>query len=253
MFGDAITGIKGFFGGQTPPVPSPQQQYEARPRPPLTPPPNAPITHPLFQPAVQQSPDLSARELWWQWKKPRDLESKKKVAGEKPKGHFEDAVEATLVKEGGLRDIPGVELANYGIDARYNPGVNVRELTRDGAKKIYKEKYWDRPRFGSIKNKEIASKVFDTGVNLGAKRSVLFLQRALVNLGANIEVDGDMGPETNRALENYIKAGGKNVILRSLSDQQIQHYHNRFAEGGIQNDFQGLINNRGLYLRPEKL
>ncbi len=39
MFGDAITGIKGFFGGQTPPVPSPQQQYEARPRPPLTPPP----------------------------------------------------------------------------------------------------------------------------------------------------------------------------------------------------------------------
>ena len=39
MFGDAFTGIKGFFGGQTPPVPSPQQQYEARPRPPLTPPP----------------------------------------------------------------------------------------------------------------------------------------------------------------------------------------------------------------------
>ena len=76
MFGDAITGIKGFFGGQTPPVPSPQQQYEARPRPPLTPPPNAPITHPLFQPAVQESPPLSARELWWQWKKARDLESK---------------------------------------------------------------------------------------------------------------------------------------------------------------------------------
>ena len=39
MFGDAITGIKGFFGGQTPPIPSPQQQYEARPRPPLPPPP----------------------------------------------------------------------------------------------------------------------------------------------------------------------------------------------------------------------
>jgi hypothetical protein len=54
MFGDAITGIKGFFGGQTPPIPSPQQQYEARPRPPLTPPPNAKMVWDDYMKAVKR-------------------------------------------------------------------------------------------------------------------------------------------------------------------------------------------------------
>lgn len=59
--------------------------------------------------------------------------------------NFATAVGFTLRQEGGYvndPDDPGGE-TNYGISKKYNPTVDIANLTAVDAAKIYKEKYWD--------------------------------------------------------------------------------------------------------------
>jgi lysozyme family protein len=57
---------------------------------------------------------------------------------------FEIAVNFTLQKEGGYHKDPldpGGE-TNFGISKRYNPEVDIKNLTRAKAIEIYRRKYW---------------------------------------------------------------------------------------------------------------
>jgi hypothetical protein len=58
-------------------------------------------------------------------------------------GGFDHAVETVLANEGGFnpRDMNGAPV-NFGINQKANPGVNVKDLTREQAKQIYHDKYW---------------------------------------------------------------------------------------------------------------
>jgi len=111
---------------------------------------------------------------------------------------FEAAVEMVLQHEGGYvydaRD-PGGE-TNYGISKRAYPEINIKELTRDDAKRIYKADYWDVVRAGEMPE-PIGIAVFDMAVNAGAGTAIRLLQRVV-----DVADDGIIGPVTIAAVIN---------------------------------------------------
>lgn len=59
-------------------------------------------------------------------------------------GDWDKFKRQTLKFEGGYTpDDAGKGPSKYGINATANPGVNIRDLTPDGANQIYRDKYWD--------------------------------------------------------------------------------------------------------------
>lgn len=84
-----------------------------------------------------------------------------------PIGGFDAAVNRTLQFEGGLnpRDTNGTP-SNFGINQKANPNVDVRSLTPEGAKGIYKSQYWDAIG-GDNLPPALAHVAFDTAVIAG--------------------------------------------------------------------------------------
>jgi len=81
---------------------------------------------------------------------------------------FNALIEGLLGREGGYVNHPadrGGE-TNFGISSRANPDIDVANLTKEQAKQIYKQRYWDAINADSLPEnvREIA---FDTAVNHG--------------------------------------------------------------------------------------
>lgn len=95
-------------------------------------------------------------------------------ASSAPIGGFDNAVNRTLFFEGGLnkRDTNGTP-SNFGINAQANPDVNVLGLTKDGAKQIYKDRYWDEIDGDKLQAKSpaLAHVAFDTAVIAGPAKA----------------------------------------------------------------------------------
>jgi len=114
---------------------------------------------------------------------------------------FNDIIEVVLHHEGGYVNDPvdpGGE-TNFGIAKRSHPDVDIKNLTKDGAKEIYKEHYWDKNKVDDLP-KELKHIYFDMCVNQGKSRAVKILQRAANAKGADLKVDGGLGPMTLRAI-----------------------------------------------------
>lgn len=124
---------------------------------------------------------------------------------------FERAIPVILAHEGGWSDDPndpggatkyGVSLRflrEQGLDLDHDGDIDaadVRGLTPQRATEIYRERFWDAYGYGRITDTQVATKVFDCAVNLGAKRAARLLQRALRECGETVEVDGVVGPKT---------------------------------------------------------
>ena len=115
---------------------------------------------------------------------------------------FDDIIEVVLHHEGGYvndPDDPGGE-TNFGVAKRSHPDVDIANLTKDGAKEIYKEHYWDKNKVESL-SEELRHIYFDMCVNQGRGRAVKILQRAANGKGAELKVDGGMGPKTIAAMD----------------------------------------------------
>jgi len=115
---------------------------------------------------------------------------------------FDEIIEKVLEHEGGYVNDPtdlGGE-TKYGITKRFYPDVDIKNLTIEQAKEIYKNDYWDKNRVESLPQ-ELWHIFFDMCVNMGRRTAVKVLQRAAVNKGKNIEVDGGLGPMTIGALK----------------------------------------------------
>tara|TARA_R100000908_G_C3687869_1_gene103589 strand:- start:135 stop:608 length:474 start_codon:yes stop_codon:yes gene_type:complete len=115
---------------------------------------------------------------------------------------FDEIIEQVLEHEGGYVNDPkdlGGE-TKYGITKRFYPELNIKELTIEKAKQIYKDDYWDKNRVESLPQ-ELWHIFFDMCVNMGRRTAVKVLQRAAVNRGRDIEVDGGLGPATIGALK----------------------------------------------------
>lgn len=93
----------------------------------------------------------------------------------------EEMLERLLRHEGGLVDHPSDPggLTNMGISQRAYPHLDIRKLTREEAKALYRRDYWDRPRLGDIPDPGLAEQVFDLAVNGGSGRAFRLLHRTM--------------------------------------------------------------------------
>ena len=130
---------------------------------------------------------------------------------------FDEIIEVVLHHEGGYvndPDDPGGE-TNFGIAKRSHPDVDIANLTKDGAKEIYKEHYWDRNKVEDLPE-DLRHIYFDMCVNQGKGRAVKIMQRAANAKGADLVVDGGMGPKTIAAMDG--------VELQRVRAYRVKYY-----------------------------
>jgi lysozyme family protein len=144
---------------------------------------------------------------------------------------FDEIIEIVLHHEGGFTDDskdPGnwtggkegvgeLEGTKYGISAKSFPDMDIKNLTKDGAKEIYKEHYWDANKVESLPE-NLRHIAFDMYVNQGKSRGVKILQQAANAKGAGLKVDGGLGPMTLKAITE------SNVELQRVRAYRIKYY-----------------------------
>ena len=130
---------------------------------------------------------------------------------------FDEIIEVVLEHEGGYVNDPqdpGGE-TNFGVAKRSHPDVDIKNLTKDGAKEIYYQDYWIKNRVTQMPE-DLKHIYFDMCVNQGRGRAVKILQRAANAKGADLKVDGGLGPKTITAL--------KGVELDRVRAYRIKYY-----------------------------
>ena len=116
---------------------------------------------------------------------------------------FDEIIEIVLEHEGGYVNDPddaGGE-TKYGIAKRWYPNVDIKNLTKEQAKKIYHTDYWRRGKCDDVPP-QLRHIYFDMCVNFGRRGAVKVLQQAANSKNKNkIEVDGGLGPATLNAIQ----------------------------------------------------
>lgn len=109
---------------------------------------------------------------------------------------FDKAFQITVGVEGGYVNDPadpGGE-TKYGISHRAYPDIDIKALTLDQARDIYRRDYWQAASCDSMPER-IGHLVFDCAVHHGVKTAIKLLQRAL-----KVADDGEFGPITRGTL-----------------------------------------------------
>lgn len=165
---------------------------------------------------------------------------------------FDECFELILEIEGGYSDHPSDKggKTNYGIteatlSAAYRAGIvshnNIKDLTVEEAKTIYKVNYWDKCKCDDLP-KPLDLYVFDTAVNCGVGTSAKFLQEVINKVvGANtLAVDGIVGAMTIGAVEGWLSRYKADCtfpvffLCNLFMDRRLQYYSNIVAKNGSQ-------------------
>jgi len=95
---------------------------------------------------------------------------------------------------------------------------DMQDLEFEDVAPIYKQNYWDR-----VKGDELPSGldlcVFDFGVNAGTGRAAKYLQTMIGTVA-----DGGIGPNTLRALGNYVESEGIESTIRNYQEARQEYY-----------------------------
>ena len=79
----------------------------------------------------------------------------------------------------------------------------IKSMTQAEAEGFYRVQWWDRYGYGKLEFQEVATKIFDTAVNLGPVRAHKIAQTAVNALGrALVLCDGVLGAQTISALNS---------------------------------------------------
>jgi len=123
---------------------------------------------------------------------------------------FDQAFDRVLGNEGSYvyhPQDPGGE-TNWGISKRSYPNLDIKALTREQAKTIYKRDFWD---VAGDCHPAIKFQVFDFAVNSGISTAIRKLQAAL-----GVADDGVFGPISKRALAS---ADLNDVLMRLVAQR----------------------------------
>lgn len=115
----------------------------------------------------------------------------------------------------------------YDIDRDGDVDIDdVRALTKDGAAHVYWNVFWrsyydpPMPNKPGLIDVQVATKVFDTAVNMGHPRAHRILQRSANACGYSLDVDGDLGKLTLAAVNDC----APRELLLEMCFQQINEY-----------------------------
>lgn len=131
---------------------------------------------------------------------------------------FDQMIERVLAHEGGFTDDrrdPGnwtggqvgsgqLKGTNFGIAANTYPTLDIRNLTREAAKAIYRRDFWDAVKGDSLPP-AFAFQALDAAVNHGPGRA-----RKWIQLAVGVTADGVIGPVTLAAIANK---GASDLVL----------------------------------------
>jgi lysozyme family protein len=136
--------------------------------------------------------------------------------------NFDVAVDLILKLEGGYVDDPrdsGGE-TKFGISKKAYPNEDIKNLTLQRAKEIYRADYWNPSgaRVVDIAPK-LALCVFDSAVNQGVSWASKALQGVL-----HVKQDGVIGPLTIAALNEAVKAFSENWVVAQFMAQRMIRY-----------------------------
>ncbi len=133
---------------------------------------------------------------------------------------FDLAIDKTLRHEGGdtftndTLDRGGA--TKYGISQKAYPDLDIRNLSEDQAKAIYRQDYWDKVRGDDIQSQIMAETIFDVSVNMGIAGGSKLAQKTL-----EIEpADGIIGPQSLAV----INATDENLFIARFALAKIQRY-----------------------------
>lgn len=177
---------------------------------------------------------------------------------------FKSAYDKTMSHEGGYvndRDDAGGETYK-GISRVYHPGwegwriidgtkqapnfpKNLDQLAsvRHMVEGFYKNHYWDPFQGDELPSQPLGEEMFDTGVNMGIKRGVKFLQRGLNYLNRNGKIfpdmsdDGNLGPTTLKNLNKYLERDSIDLLLKIMNVLQASHYLNYMKKSPTQEKY----------------
>jgi lysozyme family protein len=131
--------------------------------------------------------------------------------------NFDEAIGFVLSNEGGLSNDPSDPggLTNFGISQKQYPALDIRNLTREDAVQIYQDDYWNKFQYGDITSQRVATKLFDSAVNMGPVRAVRLLQ-----LAVNVQADGVLGVQTIAA----VNAADESNLMDEFKAQLAKYY-----------------------------
>lgn len=134
--------------------------------------------------------------------------------------NFNDAIVKTLAREGGATFTDAASdkggATKYGISQKAYPSLDIRNLTEQQARDIYKRDYWDRTGGDTIKSQLVAENIFDTAVNMGVRTASKLAQLCIDFSPA----DGVLGSNSVDA----INAADEHQFLAAYTISKIARY-----------------------------
>ncbi len=115
---------------------------------------------------------------------------------------------------GGIVGKGSLKGTKFGIAANTYPNIDIKNLTIEQAKQIYKRDWWDKLGADSL-HPAIVFQLWDFAVNAGKSRAVKELQQV-----AGVPDDGVIGPKTIAA----VKAMDVNDVLLRLTAERLKFY-----------------------------
>jgi lysozyme family protein len=141
---------------------------------------------------------------------------------------FDACLQFVLKWEGGFSDDPddpggatnlGIIQTEYDAYRQHKglPTQSVKSITHAEAAEIYTNNYWIPLKCPNM-TPPLDLVMFDTGVNMGVRTAVRFLQTCL-----HVTVDGDFGPKTQAALDAR-KSNIKPLVSAYLAARETRYH-----------------------------
>lgn len=138
--------------------------------------------------------------------------------------NFDQAFKVVVGLEGGYSNdsVDAGGETKYGISKRAFPKEDIKNLTIDRAKAIYKQYYWNRCGCDDIKSYAIALQIFDIAINCGVGMAGKLVQRA-INETSKVKTKED-GVIGSRTIAN-INVSDVKTLNNNLVAKRIGYYY----------------------------